>query len=76
MIRYLCVLISTTKYKTFLGKSAPRMLRKSRIDQANAIELENNEKAVKTIIEEASPKEESFKEGILIKFTSRGGPSF
>ena len=52
----------------FLGKSAPRKLRKSRIDQANAIEEESDEKLLKCIREDVLAEDEDSKEGKNIRY--------
>ena len=49
-----------------LGKSAPRKLRKSRINQANAIEQENDENIVKCIGEDALAEDEASEQGMNI----------
>ena len=46
-----------------LGKSAPRKLRKSRINQANAIEQENDENILKCIGEDVLAEDEDSEEG-------------
>ena len=46
-----------------LGKSAPRKLRKSRINQANAIEQENDENISKCIGEDVLAEDEDSEEG-------------
>ena len=63
MCRYVLIPLTSKKRKIFLGKSAPRKLRKSRIDQANAIEEENDENLSKCIQEDALAEDEDSKEG-------------
>ena len=56
--RHVLILSNSKKRIIFSGKSAPRKLRKSRIDQANAIEEENDESVLKCISIDAFAEDE------------------